>query len=223
VVLYLHYAASIGYKNAVVRTPEIFVILLYHAYATKLPVYLDTGSGKHRQVLNISELAESLGQEYCTTLLRLYVFSTEDCTSSFKGKVGPLKKLEKNPRFHNAFSQLGNNWNVNLKLLKQLEHFTCVMYGQSRETSVNIIRTKLLHKMVGENKKLTSKSKFYLAHLPLCQSALKPHIQSVNHHVTLYKRADTPIVEKTKPYDEEQGWMNTNEGILEAVWSCTPV
>ena len=33
VVLYLHYAAALGYKNAVVRTPDtdIFAILLYHA------------------------------------------------------------------------------------------------------------------------------------------------------------------------------------------------
>ena len=53
VVLYLHYAAALGYKSAVVRTPDtdIFVILLYHAHAIKLTVYLDTGSGKHRQRL----------------------------------------------------------------------------------------------------------------------------------------------------------------------------
>jgi hypothetical protein len=43
---------------------------------------------------------------YCATLLGFYVFSGEDCTSAFKGKgkVGPLKKLEKNPRFHKAFN-----------------------------------------------------------------------------------------------------------------------
>ena len=114
VVLYLHHAAALGYKNAVVRTPDtdIFVILLYHAHAIKLTVYLDTGSGKHRQLINLSELAESLGEDYCATLLGFYVFSGEDCTSAFKGKgkVGPLKKLEKNPRFHKAFRQLGNDW-----------------------------------------------------------------------------------------------------------------
>jgi len=55
----------------------------------KLTVYLDTGSGKHRQLINISELAESLGEDYCGTLLGLYVFSGQDCTSAFKGKWGP--------------------------------------------------------------------------------------------------------------------------------------
>ena len=42
VVLCLHHAAALEYKNAVVSTPDtdIFVILLYHAHATKLTVYL---------------------------------------------------------------------------------------------------------------------------------------------------------------------------------------
>ena len=102
VVLYLHHVATLGYKNAVVRTPDrdIFVILLYHASEVKLTVYMDTGSGK---LINISELAQASGQEYYSTLLGFYVISEEDCTSAFKGK----------------------------------------------EDSVNVVRAKLLNKMVG--------------------------------------------------------------------------
>uniref|UniRef100_UPI00358F3B0A uncharacterized protein n=1 Tax=Myxine glutinosa TaxID=7769 RepID=UPI00358F3B0A len=226
VVLYLHHAATIGYKNAVVRTPDtdILLILLHHAHNIKLTVYLDTESGKHRQLVNVSELAESLGEDYCATLLGYYVFSGEDCTSAFKGKgkVGPLKKLEKNPRFHRAFGELGDNWDANPEVERQLEKFTCVMYGQSRESSVDIVRAKLLRKMVGEDKTLTSKSKVDLARLPPCQSALKPHIQRVNHRVALYKRADQPIIEKPKPY-EEQGWIRTDEGLLKPMWSSGPI
>lgn len=105
------------------------MILLYHAHAIKLTVYLDTGSGKHRQLVNLSELAESLGEDYCATLLGFYVFTGEDCTSAFKGKgkIGPLKKLEKKPRFHVIFKQLGDDWNVKPEVLRQLEQFTCLM------------------------------------------------------------------------------------------------
>ena len=107
VVLHLHHAAALGYKNAFVRTPNTdnFVILLFHAHIIKLTVYLDAASGKQRHLLNIYELAESLGEENCITLLVFYVFSGEDCASAFEGKskVGPLKKLQKNLRFHNAF------------------------------------------------------------------------------------------------------------------------
>lgn len=173
----------------------------------------------------MSELAESLGEEYCATLLGYYVFSGEDCTSAFKGKgkVRPLKKLEKNPKFHKAFQQLGDDWDVDLFMQTQIEQFTCLMYGRSRDTSVDVARAKLLRKMVGENEKLTSKSKVDLARLPPCQSALKQHVNRVNHHICLYKRADIPILEKPKPYDQGQGWTRTNEGVLEPLWSSVPV
>ena len=69
---------------------------------------------------------------------------------------------------------------------------------------------------------LTSKSKVDLARLPPCYSTLKPHIQRVNHRVALYKRADEAIVDKTKHYDEGQGWLK-NKGVLMPVWSCSPV
>lgn len=84
----------------------------------------------HRKLINLSDLAASLGESYCETLLGFYVFTGEDCTSSFKGKgkVAPLKKLEKNPRFHKCFQQLGDDWNVNADVLKEVEKFTCLMY-----------------------------------------------------------------------------------------------
>lgn len=84
----------------------------------------------HRKLINLSDLAASLGESYCETLLGFYVFTGEDCTSSFKGKgkVAPLKKLKKNPRFHKCFQQLGDDWNVNADVLKEVEKFTCLMY-----------------------------------------------------------------------------------------------
>ena len=169
VVVYLHHAAAMGYKDAVVRTPDtdIFVILLHHAHTIKLTIYLDTGVGKHRKLINLSQLAVSLGEEYCTTLLGFHVFSGENCTSAFKGKgkVGPLKKLERNPRFQKTFRELGNEWNTASQVLRLLEEFTCLMYGQIREKSVNIVRFKLLQKMVGEGNNLTLKSKVDVSRL----------------------------------------------------------
>ena len=67
-------------------------------------VYYDIGSGKHQQLINISDLAVPLGEDYCATLLGIYVISGGDCTSAFKG---PLKKMEKHPRLRKAFRQLG--------------------------------------------------------------------------------------------------------------------
>ena len=116
-----------------------------------------------------------------------------------------------------------DNWNVKPQVLKQLEQLTCLMYTQSRESSVDVVRAKLLRKMVGEDEELTSKSKVDLARLPPYHSALKPHIQRVNHRVALYKRANEAILERPKPYDDGQGWLRTDDGVMEPVWSCTPI
>ena len=107
IVLYLHHAATMGFKSAVVRSPDtdIFFILLHHSHKINITIYKDIGTGKNRRLTDVTKFGESLGMEYCSTLLGFYVFTGEDCTSAFKGKgkVAPLKKLQENPMFHNAF------------------------------------------------------------------------------------------------------------------------
>ncbi|XP_049337187.1 uncharacterized protein LOC111196954 [Astyanax mexicanus] len=228
VVLYLHQAVKWGYKSSVVRTPDtdILLILLYHASRINLTILLDHGTGLHRKLVNVSELAESLGSEYCSTLLGYYVFSGEDCTSAFKGKgkVAPLKKLQQNPRFQKAFSQLGTLWQVSNELQQEMESFTCVMYGHGRLTSIDAVRVKMLQKMVGVDRALDASSKVDLERLPPPKVCLIPHTQRVNYRVACYKRAEQPIFERPNPYDQGMGWEKTmEEGVLEPVWSVGPI
>ena len=105
-------------------------------------------------------------------------------------------------------------------VLKQLEEFVCLKYGQNRESSMDGLRAKLLRKIVVEDDKLTSKSKFDLVRFHPCHSALKPHLQWLNHHVALYKHADEAIPAQLEPYDDGQGWIRTDDGVVEPVWSC---
>ena len=77
--------------------------------------------------------------------------------------------------------------------------------------------------MVGEDVTLTAKSKVDFARMPPCQNSLVPHIQRVNYRVANYKRANQPIVIKPKPHDPGQGWIKTEQGCLEPVWSCGPI
>ncbi len=80
--------------------------------------------------------------------------------------MNPLKKLQQNPKLHNAFRQLGADWLVTDELQQEMESFTCIMYGQARMTSVDAVRAKMLRKMVGADKVLDSKSKVDLERLP---------------------------------------------------------
>ena len=133
---------------------------------------------------------------------------------------GTHEKAGEEPRFHKVFVQFGEEWNLKSYVLKQFEEFTCPVYGQNRESSMDDLRAKLLRKIVGEDEKFTSKSKIDLVRLPPCHSALKPHLQRLNHCVALYKHADESILEKPNPYDDGQGWVRTEDGVLELVWSC---
>ena len=107
---------------------DIFVILAFQMYAINLSIHLDIGSAKHRRLFTASNVAETLGKENCATLLAFYVFSGYDCTMQcIQGKI-PLRQLEKNPRFHIAYRQLGVEWYIQQETLEQLEQFTCLIH-----------------------------------------------------------------------------------------------
>ena len=125
----------------------------------------------------------------------------------------------KYPKFHKAFSALGEEWSLPEDVMQSVEEFVCVMYGFVREKSVNTVRFKMLKKMVGEDQTLTAKSKVDLGRLPPCRDSLVTHTQRVNYRLACYKRAAIPIFERPKPSEEGQGWTMSDEGYLEPIWS----
>ena len=102
---------------------------------------------------------------------------------------------------------------------KEIEAFASIMYGHSKETSVNVVPSKTLKKIVGGDNDLAKESKVDLSHLSPCQDSPLPHICTVNHRVATYKTAYVPKFEKPKPNDENQCWSINENGILEPVWT----
>ena len=45
----------------------------------------------------------------------------------------------------------------------------------------------------------------------------------MNRCAALYDWANEAMLEKQCPYDDVQGWVNTQELLLEPVWSCSPI
>ena len=97
------------------------------------------------------------------------------------------------------------------------------MYGYAREKSLNTVRSLMLKKMVGEDARLTAKSKVDLSRLPPCRDNLVPHIQRVNHRLASYKRAGQATFWRPKPHDPGQGWEKNDTGSLEPIWSSSPI
>ncbi len=113
------------------------------------------------------------------------------------------------------FRQLGDEWTVKQEVHQALEQFTSLMYDHLRETSVNIVRANMLRKMVGDDEKLTTKSKVDLAQIPPCQDSLIPHVQLVNYRVACYKRTHLPTYQRPQPYDIGYVWEKSAAGIVE--------
>ena len=95
-----------------------------------------------------------------------------------------------------SYRKLGENWKI-----------------------VNSIRSKILRKMVGEDKPLSIDSKVDFARLPPCRVSLLPQVQRVNYRVSRYKKVHIPIFERPKPYDEDQGWVCGETNIIEPLWT----
>ena len=89
-------------------------------------------------------------------------------------------------------------WAIQDSVFEDTETFTCAMYGYPRESSMNIVKSKML-KMVGEDKPLSTDSKVDLTRLPPCETFLLPHVQRLNYRLCCYKKAHIPIFERTKP------------------------
>lgn len=121
------------------------------------------------------------------------------------------------------YRKLGDEWVITEDVMKDIEAFTCLMYGYAREVSVDKVRSIMLKKMVGDDEQLTMKSKVDLARLPPCKRNLIPHVQRVNHRLANYKRANQATFWRPKPSDEGQGWEKNENGVLEPLWSCGPV
>ena len=95
------------------------------------------------------------------------------------------------------------------------------MYGHACVTNVDEVRALMLKKMVGEDEALTEKSEVDLSRLPPYRRSLYPHIKRVNLRVSQWKRSYIPIYEM--PLVTDHGWVWSEEGHLEPLWSDGPV
>ena len=85
-----------------------------------------------------------------------------------------------------SFRNFGDDWTIQNSVFKDIETFTCAKYRYLRGSSVNIVRSKILKKMIGEDKRLSANSIVDLTRLPPCKTSL---VQRVNYRLCCYKKA----------------------------------
>ena len=129
---------------------DVFILLLYHSLHLRAKLWMDAGTNTSQNInINITELAEILTQEIWLGLPAFHAFTGSDYTAAFlrKGKAKPLKLMESNKKYTEAFAQLGSSEKINPEVVTILEEFVCSMYGMKNERDVNDARTHLFKKL----------------------------------------------------------------------------
>ena len=108
---------SAAIDNIVVRASDtdVAVILIHHSSKFSSTLWMDTGtvSGRNRRYVNLTRIAENLGQKMCKALPAYHSFTGTDYTSAFvrKGKVKPLKILQNCEETQDALIDISSGHN----------------------------------------------------------------------------------------------------------------
>lgn len=129
-----------------------------------------------------------------------------------------MKILNQNSKFIQIFSEVGNSWELDERILSGLEEFTCRLYGFSRRVKkVDEAREIKVKKMCGSSLELRQGLSVDLSTFPPCKRVLFQHMRRVNFQVCVWKRAHEHYPEIPSPLDH--GFhINTETGKLEPLW-----
>ena len=161
-----------------------------------------------RRYIDITSLAQQLGQQLCAALPGYHAFTGNDYTASFfrKGKLRPLAIME--AKFINTFAALGESENLDAELVTSLESYVCNLYGKPNLKSVDDARYKLFsqHFAPKKNSKPLEKLKGSdSTNFPPCKIVLMEKIKRSNLVASIYKRANTCDPHLWKP--KNNGWI----------------
>ncbi|KAL8619062.1 hypothetical protein ACOMHN_020760 [Nucella lapillus] len=217
-----HQDSSTEPEGIIIRSidTDVFVLLLHFSSQFNKKVYMDTGTGNHRRMICMSDLAASYDKDFCEALLGIHAFSGCDSTSSFitKGKKTVIKTVSKHKVFQDTFCSLGRQ-SLSSDTLESLEHFVCCLYNRPKVKYVNQLRFDLLKEKFDTKKGplLACYNGTDLSLLPPCQCTLQMHIQRVHYQVEVWKSAGEAQPAIDGPAG--RGWEITEEGGLEIRWS----
>ena len=135
------------------------------------------------------EIFQNFGKKLSQSLLALHTLIGCDYTASFsrKGKVRPLKNLEKNETAQEIFGCLGDVEEINESMLNVCEEFVCQFYNGKKVKLVNKLRFDMFLTKYKTNDKqhLNEVKKMDASSLPPCQRVKGENRKNTLHLPTL--------------------------------------
>lgn len=206
------------------RSPDtdVLVILISYAASISQPLFLDTGTGNKRRLIDIKAIACSLGTELSVALPAYHAFSGCDYTSAFvrRGKVKPFKILQNRPESIEIFTRLGASRHIDDTTLKGLEQFVCSMYGHATYQDVDKLRHQIFqsrYDVSTNTSALNIKTGVDMSMLPPCKSSLQLHCQRSNYVAYVWKNSHVSHPDIPAPIGF--GWELDENGLIKVQWT----
>ena len=226
VILHCIHASRMSEQTTpiVVRSPDTDVLILLLSYASSVsqPLYLDTGFGNKRRMVDVKAIAKVLGPELCAVLPAYHAFTGCDYTSAFlrKGKVKPFQILQRHPHIIKAFKDLGGTASINAVQLPPLEQFVCAVYGRPLCSNVNEVRYKLFQARYDvncNNNSISVPNGVDLCLIPPCRNSLEVHIMRSNYVAYMWRNAHVSYMQLPTPVGN--GWLEASDGGIAIQWT----
>ena len=213
-------SASITYEKVLISSPDTDVLLIALSKCSEINarLYMLTGTGSKKRIIDIDEVADGLhwefGLDICSkeqllkSMIGLHWFTGCDTVSAFasKGKVKPLNLMKTNSDYVSLFCSLGEDEHVNDDLYKDIEKFVCHLYGKKNESSINNLRYHLYCQGGG---------KLACELLPPCSNVLRLYSERANYQARIWKHSLDPLYEPLNPVGhgrclDDIDWMHCN-------------
>ena len=162
-------------------------------------IYQKCGTEQRTKYVDISRIAEVLGDGVCRALPALHAFTGCDSISSFagKGKLAALKLVKGNVHFQELFQEIGVQWTLTEDLLTKVQAFTCKLYSAKDDLGdINELRYKLFCAKKGEVESYQ---------LPPCFDSFKQHAQRACYQAAVWHRSLEASSECPSPVGH--GWV----------------
>ena len=139
-------------SNVVIRTVDTDVLIILLGNMEKLDdvnknVWLEVGlfTMNTLRYIDVRAIYNKLGCGLCKSLPAFHSFTGCDYTAALnrKGKLRPLRLLEKDVEIHKVFAGMGNSEAVTETQVNENERFTCSLYGRKKLVSVDYVRLDL--------------------------------------------------------------------------------
>ena len=141
-------------SKVIIRTSDTDVLVIALGCLEHIPesinLWLEVGlyAKNSLRYIDVRKLFNKLGKDLCRALPAFHVFAGSDYTAAFsrKGKIRPLKTLEKDKTAQTVFGDMGFSDDIQEVKFKVTKMSTCTRYEKPKFNSLNEVWLKLFLK-----------------------------------------------------------------------------